>query len=198
MIKQRKKQGNAVGQTETHTEGRKSKRTSFFKRRCITKLEWKGMYAFKSYILPFLFIGTLMGIILGNRDSLFILTGGLLSILLVFVYTKRKVPRNKKKITIPKWVCISAEIIILIISMLHLYDLARYNYATAQVQFQNEGYTRLVVVGKENFGNSSWKVLEHNQVNNKIYQHVFEGNKYLSRVDVTNRLMEEAKGESSY
>lgn len=160
--------------------------TSLFNRRLLTPEEWKNMFIFKSYILPFLFISIWIVVLLGNHDSFFVLTALTITVILLIVYTKRKIPKDIDKLKIPKYLLITTEILSILISLFIMYDVARYGMIVSQVQFQNKGYTTLQYVGKESLANNAWKVIEMDKSQKKVYQHIFEGNKYLSKVEVEN------------
>jgi|SRR5699024_725259 len=170
-------------------------------RRRITKGEWKNAYVFTKFLLPFLVVLGIIGIALGNRDGLF---GGVvfvLTALFAFRYTRRVKKKKKKKVVgedgKKKYVTvkpkkkskkkkkigklrIAMEIIVVILGLVILEDMVRYNVAMVQVQMENEGY----VTGDVRAGGFEGGMYVEETEDGTRYKHVFDGWKYLSKVEV--------------
>lgn len=178
-------------QRENNRFNRWNKITNAFKRRWITYEEWRSMGIFTSFILPFLFITSLLGVALGIRDFMFVNTTVVVTILFVFVYTRKKVGKKERK-QVPKWLSLLFEIVLILIGTFQLCDTVRYDYVVTQIQFQNEGYVTLDEVTREERNTREgksieWRILEYDRENLTIYQHMFDGSTYLSKVDATDR-----------
>src|SRR5699024_9799228 len=171
------------------------------KRRKITRGEWKSAYVFTKFLLPFLVLMGIVGVVLGNRDGLY---GGIvfvLSILLVFRYTRRVKKRKKKKVIgedgKKKYVTVKGkskkkkkkkigkirilmEIVVVLVGLVILQDMVMYNVAMAQVQIENDGY----VTGEVRAGGFEGGMYVVEMDKGKKYKHVFDGWKYLSKVEI--------------
>lgn len=159
-----------------------------FNRQFVNKGEWKEKYIFTKYILPFLFIMGLLGVILGNRDSFMLFIVSLMAALLFITYTKSKDnsktnTQNSEKIEkskTSKIFRIAIESLLILISIFIIYDTVRYTISMAQVQFQNEGY----VTGNVRSGGYEGSIYVEEKEDNMEYRHIFDGWKYLSKVEV--------------
>ena len=159
-----------------------------FKRRFIKKEEWKRKYIFTRFILPFLVLTGLISILMGNRDTFFIFIEVLMATILFITYTK-SYGKNKKEtqkrfnvgnIKIKKVTRVVTEVILILISIFVIYDTVRYTAAMAQVQFENDGY----VTGNVRSGGYEGNMYVEEKEGSKEYKHVFDGWKYLSKVEV--------------
>jgi len=159
-----------------------------FKRQFIKKEEWKRKYIFTRFILPFLVFIGLLGILMGNRDTFFIFIEVLMATILFITYTKpygkdknEKQKRDKEgNNKIKKVTRVVMEIVLVLVSIFVIYDTARYTVAMTQVQFENEGY----VTGNVRSGGYEGNMYIEEKEGSKEYKHVFEGWKYLSKVEV--------------
>lgn len=160
-----------------------------FKREFIKKEDWKESYLFVRYILPFLVVLGTFNIAMGNRDSTFVFITAVIFLVFVITYTKRrgtfKKPKSKNKNKLI--IRYTIEIILIVVGLSILYDDVRYNIGITQVQFQNEGY----VTGQMKVGDKKGAdmILEEKE-GDIIYWHVFDGYKYLSKIEAKGTMKE--------
>lgn len=172
-----------------------------FKREFITKQERQRIWLVARYMLPISFLIGLYTILMGNNDSFFILVHAIMGVILLLLYTKRKgTQRSKERLRDKyKWVKvvrIVAEVVLVLIIVFQIFDTVRYSVAMTQIQFKNEGYVTVTGIKMGTFGDTQVHANEYSKKDGKIYQHTFDGWKYKSRVDITDRITEEMKRET--
>lgn len=153
-----------------------------FKREFISVDDWKESYIFVKYVLPFLVLLGVIIVALGNRESTFMFINAVLFLVFVKAYTKRvgTVKKGKSNEKYKRVIRNVLEVVLIIIGLVLLYDDVRYGVAMTQVQVQNEGY----VTGKIKVGDKKGiDLYVEEEEQDKIYWHVFDGNKYLSKVE---------------
>lgn len=180
--------------------GKDTKRKrSFITREFITVEDWKSFFPVRKYLLPFVFLMGLVVIMLGNMDGFFIFYHAVLGIILMMLYTKQGTKKEKKAFKergkLFRWIRITVEVLIVLILSLQAFDTFRYGVAMAQIQFKNEGYVTVTGVQNGDIENARLHANEYSKEDDKVYQHIFDGWVYKSRVDITDRIKEEMEEE---
>ena len=169
----------------------KEKWSSVFRRDFVTKLEWKRFWPVRKYVFPLTVLMGYIVILLGNLDGFFIVIHSILGVILLLMYTKRKGTAIYKKGKSKRSLRIVIEILMILLLSLQMYDTVRYGTAMAQIQYKNDGYVTVTGIQAGELGDARLYANEYNKKDEKVYQHVFDGWKYLSKVDITENILRE-------
>lgn len=172
------------------------------RRRFITKQEWKGYSLVKKYLIPIIFLSGVFLHVLGNWDIVLILYHLIIGTLMVLFYTRRVKQtgvKQKRKLNIKlgRRMRVLVEVLIILILIFQLYDTFRYTVAIVQIQVNNPGYVTVVSVRSGDKENRGMYANEYRKEDGRVYQHVFKGLKYLSKVDITEEITREMQEKAS-
>lgn len=157
--------------------------------------EWKAYMPVLRYMIPVVFYSGVVMHLLGNWDPFYMIYHFIIGIIFIRYYTKRKGTYKKKKerTGIKKGIRIMVEVCLVAIIIFQMYDTFRYTIAMVQIQYHNEGYVRVTSIHSGELGEPGMYANEYDTREDKVYQHVFKGYKYLSKVDITEDIKREMK-----
>lgn len=162
-------------------------------REFVTKEEWKEFTPVRKYLLPLVLLQGLVVIGMGNMDEVFILYHGILAVITAVLYTKKKGSMyvRKERIKAVKITRKGIEALMILILLLQSYDTLRYGVVMTQIQFKNTGYVTVTGITNGDFNSLGLYANEYNKKEDKVYQHIFEGWTYKSKVDITEKIKAE-------